>query len=833
MNRLAGTILTLLALAGGASAQTAPPAGQRGTPPGGSPQQAPGGTIHGSVVDAATGRPVAAASVGIRSAQGSALVGGAVARPDGTFRVEGLRPGRYQVRVSVMGYTAVTRADVAVSPASPVVDLGAIRLTAGAVALEGLTATGERSAVQLAPDRNTYQARDVATGAANATDVLRNVPSVEVDGDGKVSLRGNQNVAVQINGRAAPVTGDQLANFLQQLPAATVERVEVIPNPSAKYDPEGMAGILNIVLKQNTDLGTSGGVMLGVGSSNRVGDGINASGNLGWQKGPLTLFGSYGLNMGERETTGFHLLDSHPTTSQRSFLQQDILGEHQMRGHVFNGNADLKVAERTNVTGTLMLSARNMEMDSRTGYRQMDADRQLVGMYGRSSLTEIRDLTADGSLAFKRVFTPRQNELTAEVRLNLGRFEAGNDFARQDLTLSGGAAGDQPVLERADQDADTRNLTLQTDWTRSLGARTKLETGYKGTLRLLDGDLTADDFSYAENRWIRDAGQTNSARYGENVHAVYGVLSQGFGTVDVQAGLRAERADTRVELATVATPFDNDYTSLFPSALVAWNVSDTRQVKASYSKRVRRPDGRILNPFPFYEDPQNVMVGNPYLKPEYTHAVELGFQQSMQRGSLQISPYFRRTTDAIRRIRTVEDNVTTSTFKNLATSDSYGADLTGSLRLGDKLSGFASMNVFHTQTDGSNVGVSTEATSWSARLNGTYKVAPRTDLQGMWMYRAPQNVEGGRIESWNMLNFSIRQRLMGEKASLTLRVMDPFDQMGFAVRTGDATYSQESRRKWGARSAQVTFSYNFGRPPRVRPQPQQQQPDVDPSQPSY
>lgn len=264
-----GRVLLALLFTGAAGVVHAQQPG--GSPPGGrmgqGAAQMPSGELRGSVQDAASLRVLGSASVAVYSVRDSSLVTGTMTRSDGGFRIEGVRPGRYYVRASYIGYAPATVGDIAILPNALQVDLGAIRLAQSAVAIEGVTASIERSQVSLAPDRNTFAVRDMSSVAGGtATDVLRNVPSLEVDIDGKVSLRGNQNVAVQINGRAAPMRGDQLGQFLQQLPATMLERVEVIPNPSARFDPEGMAGIINIVLRQNADLGTSYGFTLGAGT---------------------------------------------------------------------------------------------------------------------------------------------------------------------------------------------------------------------------------------------------------------------------------------------------------------------------------------------------------------------------------------------------------------------------------------------------------------------------------------------------------------------------------------------------------------------------------------
>ncbi|HEX8271651.1 MAG TPA: TonB-dependent receptor [Longimicrobiaceae bacterium] len=824
MKHIRGALLALAVVGCPAAALAQVPA--QGPPPGARPQQGAGGVIRGAVLDAATGKPVPSASVGVWSAADSALVTGAVAGPDGVFRIEGLRPGSYYLKVGALGYAAASPT-VALTPQAPLADLGPIRLSASAVALEGLEVTAERSAVALAPDRNTYTARDLAPAGGTATDVLRSVPSVEVDGDGRLSLRGNPNVAVQLNGRAAPMTGDQLAGFLQSLQAGMVERVEVVPNPSAKYDPEGMAGIINIVLKQNTDLGLSGGLAASAGT----GDKYTGSGNLGYQKGPMTLFGSYGLNIDARESTGYNELEALVSPNAFAFQRQDFVGQAGVVGHVVNGTAEMRLGKQSSVSGSLLFSDRSVSIDTDNDFLLLGDDQDVLGRRRDFTDNEGSDRSADVALMYRRTVEPQRNELSAELRFNRPDFWTTNLFVVDSLAADGTVVGDRPAMDRTRMSAASNNWTLQLDYTRGLGPRTKLETGYKGALRGLENDYVLGSFSYPQNQWVR-SGNSNRFQYDDQVHAVYGVLSQNAGKLDLQAGLRVERTAADFVL-TGGDSYANDQTNFFPSGLVSYNLSDTRQVKASYSRRIQRVATQLLNPFAFHEDQRNVVVGNPGLTPEFTDAFELGYQQSFPRGSLQVTPYFRRTEDIIRRTRTVDEEtgVSTSTFTNLATSESYGTDMTGSLRLGDRFSGFGSFNVFQMETDGSNVSpdLNTSAFTWSARASMSFKVNPGLDVQGMYMYRAPMNVEQGRVSAFSMTNLSLRQKLRGDRSSLTLRVMDPFNTMRFNIRTDDGSFIQVSDRRFGSRAVFLGVNYNFGRPPRIRqPQPQQQQPEVDP-----
>ncbi|HEX6748549.1 MAG TPA: TonB-dependent receptor [Longimicrobium sp.] len=828
MNRFGGTLMTLALVAVSTAAQaqqTGAPAGPppSGARPGGAGMMAAGaqqagGTIHGTVRDASSGAALGGASIAVRSAADSSLVTGAVARADGSFRIEGVRPGTYYLRVSRLGYNTATVSRVAVTGPQAVADAGTVRLAAGAVGLAGVTATAERAAVVSTPDRTVVSTRDMpAVSGGNATDVLRNVPGVDVDGDGKVSLRGNQNVAIQINGRPAPLTGDALTNFIKQLPANLVDRVEVVPNPSAKYDPDGMGGILNIVLKQNTDLGTSGGLTLGGGTGGRY----NASGNLGTQRGPLTLFGSYGFNREARDAEGYSLRSALVGGVPQNYIEQVMTGDFLNQSHTFNGNGELKLGSRNVLSSAFMLNKRLGNQESGSGVRWMDADQVTTGDYDLLTTGRARGLSTDYLLAFKRTLQPQRNEWTAQAHFNRSRDHFLNAFQTMPGTIA-------PALLAGDSRNDLNSVNRQLDWqadvTRQLSTGTRLEAGYKGILRRLANDYTVDSiFGGVPDLSLR---LENDFTYDENVQAGYGLLTQTITPkLSVQGGLRLERAWTTFRLAS-GESFDNDYTSLFPSAAATLQVGQKDQVRFSYSKRINRPATFQLNPFPFVQDRNNIFVGNPGLKPEYTHAYEASFTHATSMGSLTVTPFYRHTVNAVRRYQAFgSDGVDTATFANLATANSYGTDANLQLRLG-RLSGFVGASAFKMVTDGSNVssGLGADVFTWTARASLNFKLSPSTDVQWFQFYRPATNTEQGRLGSMGMANVAVRQKL-SDKASLNLRVADPFDAMRFSFTASSSSYSQEQLRRFNARAVYLSFSYNFGRPPRLRmPQQQPEQP---------
>jgi outer membrane receptor protein involved in Fe transport len=312
------------------------------------------------------------------------------------------------------------------------------------------------------------------------------------------------------------------------------------------------------------------------------------------------------------------------------------------------------------------------------------------------------------------------------------------------------------------------------------------------------------------------------------VNAVYGVVSRGVGRFELQGGLRGEHAWRDFTLSSTGEHFPKSYWSLFPSALASLKVGQNDQLKLSYSRRIRRPGGQELNPFPKFFDLQNVFLGNPGLDPEYTDAVELSWQHSARIGSLQVSPFYRRTSNVIRFIIDTDAvvagrEVTSITFQNLDHGTSWGTDVNGSVRFGQAFSGFAGLNLYKLVTEGGGgeSSLASDAVSWSARVNGTWNVTPRTAFTAQYFYRAATPLERGRFAANSNANLSMRQKLYGEKASLTLRVSDPFATNRFRVEAGDDNVIQLTERSFNSRALHVTFQYTFGRPPRLR-QPAQE-----------
>lgn len=772
------------------------------------------GMVEGVVVGDESGAVLPTATVSVWSLPDSVLVTGTVTDGEGTFAITELDAGLYYVQVSFVGYAPFRSAPLVVTRDTPSVDLDVIRLAPDSAMLGEVEVTAERAEVAFEIDRTVYSTRDqIVASGGNATDLLQNIPSIEVDVDGNISLRGNQSVGILINGKPAPARGEFLTTFLQQIPAELIDRVEVLPNPSAKYDPEGMAGMINIVLRDDAEIGTSGGVTLSSGTADEVG----VSGNLNLQKGAWTVFTNYGYRAEGRTSTGYNYRENRyldPLTA----VEQDSDGRRQGHSHVGSVSVDYALSKESTLSASALVSARTGDSDDLNRYLALDDADLPTERFDRVSLSEGEGVNMDFSAGYRRTVEPSANELTAEVRYNRSTDEDLDAFEERQLGVS---AGD--ILGLRERSRDRMDVTgdewiAQVDWIRPV-AGMRLETGYRGTLRTMGNALFSERLDAPSGAYLPDLNRNNAFDYTEQVQAGYALLGGALGPFEAQAGLRTEWTATTFDLTTTGAAYDNDYLALFPSAVLSWKATPTQQLKLSYSKRVNRPRTSQLNPFTTFTDPLNLYVGNPFLLPEYTHSTELAFQRFWRSGSVSVTPYFRRTVNEMERYKTVNpDGTSTLTFRNFDRSDSYGAEVIGSLRIGRALRSFASFNAYRVVTDASSVdeGLGSDALTWSARANLTWTVREGLDVQAFYFYRAPRDVAQGRISSFSVANLSIRQMLWGDRASLSLRVSDPLDRMGFRFELDNPTFYQLGERKWESRRASLTFTYNFGQAPKQK-----------------
>ncbi len=766
--------------------------------------------IHGRVVHAATGTAIGSATVDLTNVATGASAGHVASGSDGTFTFSRVSLGQYRVKVRALGFASKTLPAVTLSAGHPDLDVGAVALTAVAVALQAQSVTAQRDEVQLQPDRTTYVVRDMpTTKGGTALDVLRNVPSVDVDIDNNVSLRGNSGVVVQINGRPSALKGSQLGNFLEQLPADAIDHVEIIPNPSAREDADGVAGIINIVLRQTPDAGTNGGVTVGGGTTGHVDAGANG----GLQRGPLSAYGSYSLVRDSRPRYD-DIFRQNLFARPLSYLQENGTRTQIPLVHTVTGNATYAPTAHDELSIDGLYSQRREWETQSIAYQTLDTTFAVTNLTDRHSRDVNHEGSADAALNYKHRFAAKGHTLTSELRFE-EHFEGGpTDILDQGLWPVSAPA--RTTLQQT-RTVWTHSSTtsFKADYVRPLNDVLRLETGYKGDLERIRTTQAVQNYDAGLSAMLTDTTQTSDFAYDELVQDAYGVLDGHIGRIQFQAGVRAEHAGTTFDLRTRDQRFRNPYNSLFPSGLVSFAIDDADQLKVSYSTRIRRPDDPdLLDPTPHALDALNISVGNPHLRPEYIRAFELGYQRISDRVTVQVTPFYRHSFDAVTDIRTVDTTgVTTQTRANIGTTDSYGTDATVALGSGGRLSGFVGGSAYHQKSNAGNLDplLSASTFGWSVRTNAALHVSRAIDAQALVTYAGRRTV----VQGWNAArmraSFGFRDKLIADRLSITTRIIDPFSTTRERSATLDPAFTQINKRLRPSRALQVSATWMFGR----------------------
>jgi outer membrane cobalamin receptor len=780
-------------------------------------QSAPRGVVRGTVTDAETGDPLIGASVALWRMPDSTVVTGGPVEEKGAFHIEGVPAGTHEARVSFVGYETKTVSDVTIDGQNREVDLGEIALREAASEMDEVVVSGERAYMEVQAGKTVYNTQDQpVTAGGSARDVLENLPSVEVGIEGNISLRGSQNVAIHLGGKPAPMSGEALTSFLEGLAAEDIKRVEVIPNPSARDEPEGVGGIINIVLTKDREGGWGGGVSAGAGTRG----GYNGSANAHYGGGPWNLFANYSLRYHEYEYSGERFLEQHrPAPDAAPLLDQESTNDHGGLANTLNTDLSYQLSEKNALSLSTVFSYRQSDDGGLTRYVERAPDEDPMRRYTRETDGERSDFGMDYRLSFERVMQPQKHTLSVEARYDEDREEYEERHAQRLLpTDAPGADGTLSSRQRTDEDETEREATLQADYRRPLGESAHLETGFKSDAEWLSSDFYSASWDSTQTL-TPDPSLSNTFDYAEQIHAAYGILGGSLGDVSAQGGLRVERALTTFDQQTLGETFDNNYFSLFPSGHLSYKPTQSNTFKVSYSKRVRRPHTGQLNPFGDYDDPTFIYRGNPDLKPEYTHSLEAGYSRLGEKYTLRLTPYYRHTTSAIsRHEQTTPEGVTVLTFENFATEDSYGTELVGSLTLGKWLKGNASLNAYKRVTDGSNLSseLSSGALGFRTRASLTSELGRGVTLQLSQHYRSPMDIPGGRIASSMRTNAALKKELLSGRASLSLRASDVFSTTGFEMERDRERYYQVFSREANRRGLSLSFRYNFGREDKQR-----------------
>ncbi|MBW6490342.1 MAG: TonB-dependent receptor [Lentimicrobium sp.] len=764
------------------------------------------GIMKGRLLDAATNQPIEYGTIALMQVRDSSVVSGTISDPKGNFKVEQIPAGRYFVRVQFMGYETLMINDVAFRPANPEINIGTIKIKPSASSLSGVEVTAEREMMVSNLDKKIIHVdKSIASVGGSAVDVMQNIPSVSVDADGNVSLRGSDNITILVDGKPTGLAEISSGDLLQQIPASSIESIEVITNPSVRYDPEGTSGIINIVLKKRSLQGLNGMVSFTAGT----GDRYNTSVNLNYRKNRVNVYAGYDNRLGKFNSTGVTERNTFNSEMSTLLLQNQTM-KNKRNMHNLNTGIDYLLNDFNTLSFNFKIRRMTFgnEGDNRS-YIFNDAFDTLRN-FNRFSESERNIKSYNYTVSYKRTYTTKGKELTADFIINDNEMNGNQDIVQTEFTPDFNPL--QPSLQLSSSRNTNMMYVAQANFAAPLANGSRIETGFKSSIKDITMRNGLSDFSYPINDWIFNESAINNFDYFEQIHAVYGIYSASFKNLKYQAGLRAEQLISESDIIQANDQFSLSYLSLFPSVHMVYELTKTQQMSVSYSRRIRRPGNRQLNPYVDYSDSLNIRYGNPKLKPEFVNSYELGWSNFWGKNSVNATLFYRQTVGVINHITRLESpGVTATTYENLNNGKSYGIELIGNREFAKWMKTNLNVSFFRSEIEGSqSLGIEgSESFEWMAKLNMNFPLRKDLNLSLAGNYNSPRTMAQGRMEEVYFADVAVRYDFMKSKASLSFRVSDIFDTRRFNGETWGEGFNIRMNRKMESRVAYLGFTYRI------------------------
>lgn len=798
------------------------------------------GYVAGRVVDKQTNENLQFVNVVVQTKAAKKMVKGGITDATGRFKLSPLPKGDYQLVVSFVGYKTITR-DFAIADRQKTATFNPLYLAEDQRVLKEVKVTGQRSQMKLEVDRKTFSVDEVlAAAGGTASDLLENIPSVEVSTEGEVSLRGNTSVEVWINGKASGMNSDNRGDILQQIPAESIERIEVIDNPSAKYSPEGSAGIINIILKRDRKAGYYGSVRAGTNTKG----GVNGGANFNYSSGKLDAYANLGLRRrknsggnesqqlnyqsntyqnyeGDNDGKGRNLFARagftwHPTKKDEFTLGgMTMIGKHENNTLTPYHYGTIGAAHDNYIMTRRNFSDGNMNMyNAEIGYVHNFGEKHKLDINA-----EFSRWTSDGS--------------------NI--YQDSTDYYEPDLAT-------EYSWQNRPLDINNRSWEVKADYENQINDIWKIEAGYNGRFshENTPQDSWADPRSWNGDNMAEDKAYYNRFIYDNDIHALYATVSTKIGKLGIMAGLRGEYWRVETESynwdqehdATLRDkPFKKDYFQLFPSLFLNYQLTESAQIQLNYTRRLRRPWGGQLNSFKNTNDATNISFGNPLLTPEYTNAFALNFLKSWTGHTISFGTYYRPTTDVIQQVRYSKAGVMYSTSENVAKSQSAGVELIAKDKLWRVLDLTTTVNAYYYKLDafrytidGQDVsGKSDENFSWDARLLASLILPYDISFQATGNYRSKRVITQGYQKPNASLDLGIRKSFYNKTFALAINWRDVFNTRHRESYTSSDTFWRH-QKNWRDPRVNVSLTWNFGNmnAAKKKRQDEQQQGDDEP-----
>jgi outer membrane receptor protein involved in Fe transport len=795
-------LLFLILSTGGTILAQVPPAG---TYPGGV-NLTKVGKIKGKIIDAETKAPMEYANVAIYRKQDSKLVTGGISTATGAFEIAELPFGTYYVEANFIGFEKVKIDDIKIVPNSTSVDMGTIELAVNRTKVAEVEVVAERNRVEYKIDKKVINVtNDINAAGGTAITVLENTPSVEVDIDGNVSLRGSSSFTVLIDGRPSVLSG---SDALKQIPSSAIQNIEIITNPSVKYDPDGMAGIINVVMKKNVLSGMNGIINLNLGTGEKYGTDLM----LNYKTKKYNLF--FGGNWNDNTDWGKMKMTRETVQNDTTtFLITEGKRNQSRGGQQLKGGFDYFLSDNTSVT--LSGEVGNFSFGGSGGgnlhnyqlpggidiYSVQENNSSRTGDYVSATASFLTKFNDMGTHKLEGNFNYRNRDglsnETIDEFISDASYRPTNDYLSRVIT---------------NENSNSDDYRLKLDYTLPLKQGAKFEAGLQSRMESETEYFFFKNYDPKTGTFINNPLFTSDMDFKENIHAIYSTYSGNLKAIQFMFGLRGEYTNRSIDHSKVDKPYTLDRFDVFPSGHLSYELADKSQFMTSYSRRINRPDGRDLDPFPSYMNQYTIRIGNPDLKPEYTDSYEFSYMRKFNNSFVSLETFYRTTNNLMTRIQELKDDgIIYMRTDNLNRDHSLGGEIMGNINVTKWLLVNTSFSLYNYKMQGEVLGkpVNRESTNYSGRLNATVKFTGDSRLQLTGFYRGPSVSAQGDMKGMVFTNLSYRQDFMKKKLSATLSVRDLLGTMRMQGTSIGDNFKSTFKMTREPRVLMLTLSYKI------------------------
>lgn len=768
------------------------------------------GQVSGKVIDQVSNEPKEYLVVKLLSSKDSTVKGIVYTDDKGFFQFDELKYDSYLILVQESGYEDFYTALFRLEAIQPISEHTIRLIPVKSDLLDEIVIRQEKKLIEYQLEKKVYNvSQDQMAKGASVADMMANIPSIDVDQDGNISLRGESNIIILIDGKPSSISGGARTIF-ESIPAESIDRIEIVNNPSAKYDADGTAGIINIVMKKSKIRGINGNFSLSAGTGNVY----NVNGSISYMTSKMNAFATYGFRYYEGMRSNF-IFQDRLVGPNRVIMDQSRIGSDLMKNHTFRAGSDFYLKNSNTigfyVTGVVGDRERNGDMINRRF--QNDS---IHSDWVRRTKEPSSNYGFDFNLNYLKRFKENTGSISAELTQSITNNSALGLY-QQDYALSDYYPSQiEDVYQRLDSDEKMNTTIAQVDGVKKIKEKSQLEFGAKSIFRTFDLLTSSTKRLESEVDYQSDTIADYDYNYKEQIHNLYGSWKQEFNRFSYSAGLRLELFDQRPNLISQNVAYHHSYWNAFPSLAMNYKLNDGKSIGLQFSRRINRPSSEQMNPFVSYTDPLNLRTGNPFLKPEYINAAELSFNYDRKKFSFVPSLFFRYATNVIQRVRWYSgDNVTTSSYDNIDGTITTGYELVAMYKpfswWKNTLSSNGSFIKFI--EDDLAINWNRKGLNWSIKYSGTFDFWKNTaSLQINARYFSPIIMAQGKGKGRAVVDLAINKSLKNNKNwSFGLRLADVFNTQEFTVIIDQPGIYQTSRFKQNTRRLYFTVSYKFGK----------------------